>query len=166
MLSGAFVDPLGDIDEDLIDGEEYTAEELEALEEQVVDEATAARTIEELDAELAELRDLTHFARQVRAAGTDRKWSELSSILQAQVLATDSAGRPRKLIIFTEHRDTLEYLRERITPLLGRLGAVEAIHGGVRRVSGDASPEFTKNPDYQILLANCCREGLNLQAPT
>ena len=166
MLSGAFVDPLGDIDEDLIDGEEYTAEELEALEEQVVDEATAARTIEELDAELAELRDLTHFARRVRAAGTDRKWRELSSILQEQVLATDSAGRPRKLIVFTEHRDTLEYLRERITSLLGRSGAVEAIHGGVRRGERRRiTEEFTKNPDCQILLAtDAAGEGLNLQA--
>ena len=104
--------------------------------------------------------------RLVRDAGTDRKWAELSAILQDNALTTDRNGWPRKFIIFTEHRDTLDYLQARIGSLLGRPDAVKAIHGGVRR--GDRrqiTEEFTKNPDCQILLAtDAAGEGLNLQA--
>ena len=39
----------------------------------------------------------------------------------------------RKLIIFTEHRDTLHYLTERIQTVIGRAEAVVTIHGSMRR---------------------------------
>lgn len=165
MLNGTYEETLEPIDDDFSE-DDYSAEELEQMEETVLDQATAARTIEELEAELVELRDLTAFARVVRASGRDRKWRELSSILQEQALAADANGNPRKLIIFTEHRDTLEYLRQRVNSLLGRPGAVEAIHGGVRRQERRRiTEEFTKNPSCQILLAtDAAGEGLNLQA--
>ncbi|RLV52851.1 helicase, partial [Aeromicrobium phragmitis] len=105
-------------------------------------------------------------AKRVRDAGTDRKWTELSRILQDNALTSDTNGSPRKLIIFTEHRDTLDYLTRKIGSLLGRPEAVKAIHGGVRR--GDRriiTEEFTKNRDVQILIAtDAAGEGLNLQA--
>ena len=98
---------LSDIDED-----EFNAEEIEELEEELLDSATAAQTVEELNAELIELAGLMKTAKLVRDAGTDRKWTELSTILQDNALTTDAAGRPRKFIIFTEHRDTLDYLAD------------------------------------------------------
>ena len=105
-------------------------------------------------------------AKLVRDAGTDRKWTELSTILQDNALTTDAAGQPRKFIIFTEHRDTLDYLQTKIGSLLGKPDAVKAIHGGVRRGQRrQITEEFTKNPDVQILLAtDAAGEGLNLQA--
>jgi len=139
---------------------------MEEMEEELLDAATAAQTVEELNAELVELADLVTAARLVRDAGTDRKWAELSAILQDNALTTDRKGSPRKFIIFTEHRDTLDYLQARIGSLLGRPDAVKAIHGGVRR--GDRrriTEEFTKNRACQILLAtDAAGEGLNLQA--
>src|SRR6185312_2844148 len=82
-------------------------------------------------------------------------------------LAT-SAGSDerRKLIVFTEHRDTLEYLSRRIGSLLGRPEAVKTIHGGVRRRDRlQVTQEFTSDPDVQVLLAtDAAGEGLNLQA--
>ena len=45
----------------------------------------------------------------------------------------DAHGHRRKLVIFTEHRDTLNYLAERIRGLLGRPEAVVTIHGGMGR---------------------------------
>ena len=84
----------------------------------------------------------------MRDSGTDRKWTELSTILQDQALTTDDDGWPRKLIIFTEHRDTLEYLTTRIRTLIGKPDAVKAIHGGVRRGERRLiTEEFTKNRD-------------------
>ena len=154
------------IDPSLYEDDECSADELETLEEELVDAATAAQTLEELDAELAELASLTRLARRVRDSGEDRKWAELRTILTDHALRVDDAGRPRKLIIFTEHRDTLGYLGRRIATLLGRESAVQSIHGAVRRQERrQITEEFTKNPDCQVLLAtDAAGEGLNLQA--
>ncbi|TXI55355.1 helicase-related protein [Mycolicibacter arupensis] len=166
ILDGSYVEKEPGIDLASLDADDYNAEEIEDIEEELLDAATAAQTVEELDAELLELAELTRVAKSVRDSGTDRKWSELSKILQDQALTTDKNGWPRKLIIFTEHRDTLDYLTGRIRSLLGKPDAVQAIHGGVRR--GDRrkiTEEFTQNHDCQILIAtDAAGEGLNLQA--
>lgn len=166
IQNGTYRDTDRTIDEDGIDADDYNSEELENLEEELLDAATAAQTVEELNAELAELAQLTLVARQVRDSGTDRKWAELSKILQDNALITDRAGRPRKFIIFTEHRDTLEYLQRRIGTLIGNPDAVRSIHGGVRRAERrQITEEFTKNHTCQILIAtDAAGEGLNLQA--
>lgn len=147
------------------DYDEYSAEEIEGIEEELVDAATAARTVAELDTELLELADLIDSARQVRASGEDRKWVELRGLLRDQALQAGVDGQPRKLIIFTEHRDTLDYLQDRIGTLLGEPGAVLAIHGGVRRQDRRRiTGEFTHNRNCRILLAtDAAGEGLNLQ---
>ncbi|OLL18361.1 MULTISPECIES: helicase-related protein [unclassified Rhodococcus (in: high G+C Gram-positive bacteria)] len=166
ILNGTYQEPEPNLDLAGLDSDDYNAEEIEQLEEELLDAATAAQTVEELDAELLELAGLRRIARQVRSAGTDRKWIELSTILQDHILITDPNGWPRKFIIFTEHRDTLEYLNARIGFLLGRSDAVKAIHGGVRRGERrQITEEFTKNRDCQILIAtDAAGEGLNLQA--
>ncbi len=147
------------------DADEHTAAEIEEAEEEFVDAATSARTVAELDAELAVLADLIRSAKRVRDLGTDRKWSELRTILEDHTLAV-ADGHRRKLIVFTEHRDTLSYLESRIRTLLGRSEAVRSIHGGVKRADRrEITEEFTKNPACQILLAtDAAGEGLNLQA--
>ncbi|GIH72001.1 helicase-related protein [Sphaerimonospora thailandensis] len=152
---------LGDWDDD-----ERSAEEIEQVEEELLDAATAARTIEELNIELADLDQLIQVARRVRNLDTDRKWVELRKILEDNDLIHPGAEKPRKLIIFTEHRDTLDYLARKIRSLFGRPDIVQAIHGGVRRTDRRAiTEEFTKNPACQVLLAtDAAGEGLNLQA--
>ena len=166
ILNGIYSDAETAIDISAFDEDEYNAEELEQIEEDVTDAATAAQTVEELSTELIELADLIETAKKVREAGTDRKWTELSTILQDNALTTDGNGWPRKFIIFTEHRDTLNYLQSKIGSLLGKPDSVKAIHGGVRR--GDRrliTEEFTKNREVQILIAtDAAGEGLNLQA--
>jgi len=166
IQNGAYREEKYGIDLSAIDDDAYAADELEEFEENVLDAATAAETIAELDAEILELNGLAKVAREVRDRGDDKKWSELKLILQDNVIPLDSNGKPRKLIIFTEHRDTLNYLAERIKTLLGRPEAVVAIHGGVRRNDRRAvTEEFTKNADCQIMLAtDAAGEGLNLQA--
>lgn len=151
---------------DELDEEELSAEELENLESELVDGATSARTIGELDAEIAELEDLVGSAGVVRSAGSDRKWTELRAILTDETLAGGADGRPRKIIVFTEHRDTLDYLTQRTRALIGRVEAVEAIHGGVRRDERRRiTEEFTQNPECRVLIAtDAAGEGLNLQA--
>ncbi|MFE9321887.1 helicase-related protein [Nocardia sp. NPDC052278] len=149
-------------DDDL---DELTGDEIEGLEDAVVDSATAAQTLAELDAELDMLADLIDQARGVRHSGTDRKWFELSELLQSNDLIRDSDGNPRKLIIFTEHKDTLDYLADSIRGLLGRQNAVECIHGGVSRDRRHRIKDiFAQDKDCRVLVAtDAAGEGLNLQ---
>jgi ERCC4-related helicase len=152
-----------------VDGDDYNAEQLEQAEEELLDAATAAQTIAELEAELLDLSDLAALAKRVRDLGTDRKWTELSTILQEHAIPTMRDGQPRKIIIFTEHRDTLDYLRARISSLLGNpMPSVIAIHGGVRRARPPPDHRGVHhNPECQVLLAtDAAGEGLNLQAAT
>jgi len=152
-------------DEDLDDLDDAPDAEVERIEEQIADQATAARTITELGAEIGSLGRLEELALRVRQAGTDRKWDELSRLLQDNDEMFDAEGSRRKLIIFTEHRDTLNYLHDRITSLLGRPEAVVMIHGGMGREERRKVQEaFTQDKDVQILLAtDAAGEGLNLQ---
>ncbi|MCY9784192.1 DUF3883 domain-containing protein [Nocardiopsis sp. EMB25] len=166
VLNGTYREPSPRFDYDLLDGDEYNVEEIEGFEDELLDSATAAQTVEELDTELAELADLARTARAARDSGRDRKWTELSRILQDHALTADGDGNPRKLIVFTEHRDTLSYLASRIRALLGQDRAVRTIHGGVsRRERRAITEEFTHDRDCRILIAtDAAGEGLNLQA--
>ncbi|MEU4235503.1 helicase-related protein [Nonomuraea sp. NPDC026600] len=145
--------------------DDIPSSELEELEDDVVDAATTAQTLAELDKEIAILADLVEVARRVRHLGTDKKWTELSELLQCHPMIRDNEDAPRKLIIFTEHKDTLEYLVDRIRSLLGSEEAVVAIHGGVSRDNRRKIKElFTQDKDCRILVAtDAAGEGLNLQ---
>jgi hypothetical protein len=75
--------------------------------DQVVDQATAAETIPELQAEILILRELESAAASVVQSRSDRKWEEFSRLLQDEPEMRTADGRRRKIIVFTEHRDTL-----------------------------------------------------------
>ena len=150
---------------DELEDDELTAEEREELEEEVVDAASAAESIAELEAEIQTLTELERQAHAVRSSGTDRKWEELSGLLQAAPEIRREDGSLRKLIVFTEHRDTRNYLVERLGTLIGRQEAIVAIHGGVRREERRKIEEaFMQDKDVWILAAtDAAGEGLNLQ---
>jgi superfamily II DNA or RNA helicase len=157
---------LSSVDEDDIENiDELTDEEVEEIEEEVVDQASAAQTIAELKLEIERLSELEALAAKVRAAGTDRKWDELSKLLQERQEMFEPGGTRRKLIVFSEHRDTLNYLAERIRTLLGREEAVVTIHGGMgREERRKAQNGFTQDKDVAILVAtDAAGEGINLQ---
>lgn len=156
-------------EEDIDDFEE--AGEVEAIEREILDQATAARTVAELAKEIGTLRQLEAQAAQVRRSGEDRKWRELASLLGALLTPSLSYERTspgsvrQKLVIFTEHRDTLVYLFERVSAWLGKPGSAVAIHGGVRREERQRIQEaFRNDPDVSVLIAtDAAGEGINLQ---
>ena len=150
--------------------DELTGEEYEAWAEEVVDQSTAAATIPELEAEIIILKDLESKAHSVVQSGNDKKWEQLSSLLQdSPEMRTsapgDTSGNRRKLIIFTEHKDTLHYLVERISGLIGIPESVVSIHGGTNRDDRrKIQEEFRNNPDVLIMVAtDAAGEGVNLQ---
>lgn len=152
-------------DEDLDDLEDAPDAEVEATEESLVDRASAAQTIAELEAEIATLQELEVLARHVRESRRDRKWEELSHLLHDETAMRDANGQRRKLVIFTEYRDTLHYLADRLRDLLGQPEAVVTIHGGLGRDERrTAQYAFTQDKDVSILVAtDAAGEGINLQ---
>ncbi|MBL8540227.1 MAG: DUF3883 domain-containing protein [Betaproteobacteria bacterium] len=177
--------------EEVEDLEDAPDKEVEAAEEEILDQATAARSIAELRIEIETLEELEAHALAVRRSGRDTKWRELASLLgeiftpaglanatvaphhAAESDAPYGAGKipppqrsPRqKLVIFTEHRDTLNYLEQRVTTLLGRKEAVVMIHGGIGREDRlKVQESFRHDPEVQVLLAtDAAGEGINLQ---
>ncbi len=147
------------------DADDFNAEQQENFEETVVDQATAAQTIQELETEIVILQHLEEQAKEVVHSGQDRKWEELSKLLQNTPEMHDSVGHQRKLIIFSEHRDTLNYLNLRIGGLLGIPEAIITIHGGVKREERRKLQErFRNDPDVRVLVAtDAAGEGVNLQ---
>ena len=173
--------------EDVEDLEDAPDNEVEAAEEEILDQATAARSIAELRIEIETLKRLEALALTIRRSGEDKKWRELANLLSeifapavianrlAEEAAPHAAGVPsipkptpspsQKLVLFTEHRDTLNYLESRITTLLGRKQAVVMIHGGMGREERmKAQESFRHDPEVQVLLAtDAAGEGINLQ---
>jgi len=178
------VGPLLDAN-DLEDLEEAPEHEVEAAEAEVLDQATAASTIAELQREIATLKHLEGLALALRGSGQDAKWRELSRVLLeiftpagiapriadarapygSGVIAPPTPSRHQKLVVFTEHRDTLGYLEERIGTLLGRPEALVHIHGSMGREERRKAQEaFLHDPTVQVLLAtDAAGEGINLQ---
>lgn len=160
----AYTDKWG-IDSRDFDEDDYDSEEYEQMEDDVVDTASAAATAAELDAEIAILRTLERKANDVRISGEDRKWEELSRLLQDDSNMFGMDGRREKLIIFTEHKDTLNYLAGKIGSLLGDRTAVLTIKGGMTRDERHRAEEmFKQDANSRILVAtDAAGEGINLQ---
>lgn len=171
--------------EDVEDLEDAPDSEVEAAEEEILDQATAARTILELKAEIETLSRLEGLALTLRRSGEDRKWQEFARLLQVIFMEGSVNDRVaegqvpfgsgpiplptpsphQKLVLFTEHRDTLNYLEDRVSTLLGRSEAVVTIHGGMGREERMKAQEaFKHDPQVQVLLAtDAAGEGINLQ---
>ena len=138
-------------EEEIIDGKE----EAEQVDESLA-EATTGRSIAELEAEIHHVQRLTELARAVYDQRAESKFEKLWEAL---------AGYPdEKVLIFTEHRDTLEFVTQRLEAK-GFAGKVAQIHGGMRYNEREEQVEFFRNPNgAQYLVAtDAAGEGINLQ---
>ena len=154
LLDGIDVDAYDDLDED----------ERDEFDTEVVDAATAAATVEELEKEIETLKLLESLAFNLRESGVDKKWTELSNMLSDSPEMFGPDGERRKLIIFTEHRDTLNYLVDRLRTFLGE-EAVVWISGGTSRDERRViQQQFTQDKETLVLVAtDAAGEGINLQ---
>ncbi len=145
--------------------EELTPEEYEGVVDRIIDRSTASNTAVELEKEIDSLQVLEAEAERIVQSGVDCKWQKLSEVLQDCPEMHDANGRMRKLIVFTEHRDTLDYLSGKIAGLLGTADAIRVIHGGTNRdARKKIQEEFCNNPDVVVLIAtDAAGEGVNLQ---
>ena len=138
-------------EEEIIGGQE----EAEQADENLA-EATTSRSIVELEAEIRQVQDLTELARAVYDQRTESKFEKLW-----EALADYS---DTKVLIFTEHRDTLDFVTGRLEAK-GFAGKVAQIHGGMRYNEREKQVEFFRDPNgAQYLVAtDAAGEGINLQ---
>ena len=145
------------------DFEDLPASEREEQESEFIDGATAALSIDELAEEIGALRGLEEQASDVLRSGNDRKWNELRKLFDAPEMKNPD-GTQRKLIIFTEHLATLDYLIENLQTLFSP-GAIVKIHGSIPSKDRRKIEErFRNDPNVLILVAtDAAGEGINLQ---
>ncbi len=134
--------------------------------------AMVAVTIEDLRAEVETLTALRNMAQNVVNEGNEAKFVKLREVLEDGVQgdrkreAAQQApqGPPDKWLIFTEHRDTLEYLVRRLEGL-GYTGHVARIHGGMDWREREDQVEFFRRPDGArfCIATDAAGEGINLQ---
>ena len=132
----------------------------EAFEEEALG-ATAAVSLSELEEELFKVEGLLGKARALYDAGRESKFEKLQSVLRDPEFAGE------KLIIFSEHRDTADFLIRRLEGL-GFTGRVALIHGGMPYQERERQVEFFRRSgaeggaDY-LVATDAAGEGINLQ---
>ena len=131
----------------------------DAVRDQLVDEYTSALEIEQLRAEISALKELVEQARRVRENANDSKLSALKKCLGESQFMDLKDGRG-KLLIFTEHRDTLGYVRDH----LERWGfSTCEIHGGMNPHERKRAQEVFRTGAQVCVATEAAGEGINLQ---
>ena len=120
--------------------------------------AVVAVTVEELREEIQTLNDLSARARRLIESGHESKFERLRAVLE------DPAQADEKWLVFSEHRDTVDYLVERLEGL-GYAGLVASIHGGMTWDVREGQIERFRDPaGARFLVAtDAAGEGINLQ---
>jgi superfamily II DNA or RNA helicase/transcriptional regulator with XRE-family HTH domain len=161
-------DPLdektADEEENPVDG----GEEVEAVETQLL-AGLVAVSLADLEAERIQVSHLLELAHKVYDQGQESKFERLRQILR------DPEFQNEKMIVFTEHRDTLEFLVRRLEGI-GYAGQVAQIHGGMSTQPDPATSlserddyvEFFRKPADQggarfLVATDAAGEGINLQ---
>ncbi len=120
--------------------------------------AVVAVTTEELREEILTLTDLSGRARRLVASGHESKFERLREVLE------QPGQGEEKCLVFSEHRDTVDYLVERLEGL-GHAGRVASIHGGMMwREREEQVERFRDSTGARFLVAtDAAGEGINLQ---
>lgn len=120
---------------------------------------TTAKNPQELYVEAAEVKKLFEMGQSLyNRRQEEKKFKKLQELLQSQGVL----DKGEKLVIFTEHKDTLLYLEERLSSSGGY--EVATIHGGKTVDERREAQALFASPDVQILIAtDAAGEGINLQ---
>lgn len=125
----------------------------------MTDESTAAVELDQIKAEIAALKELLAHARRVRDHAADSKLAALEECLEKAEFKELTDGRGR-LLLFTEHRDTLTYLRGH----LERWGySTCEIHGGMNVHERKRNQEAFRASRQICVATEAAGEGINLQ---
>lgn len=143
-------------DEDEADGNEaHEAAEDDAL------GATVTENLADLIMERDRVIDLRKQADVILAHGEEAKFARLLEAMKDPRFANE------KMLVFTEHRDTANYLTAKLEAL-GFTGRVAQLHGKMNYRERDDQVEFFRKPDEAggaryLIGTDAAGEGVNLQ---
>ncbi len=151
---GAWYAERGQVDEEEL--EDAPEEERLRREEELLERLTAAETREELQHEIDQLGELIRLARQAERNEVETKLAQLRQVMEAEQIRQTG----EKLLIFTEARDTLDYLAEK----LREWGlSVETLHGGLGLDRRIAAEHAFRDRAQVMISTEAGGEGINLQ---
>jgi superfamily II DNA or RNA helicase len=143
--------------------EEMEENERERLEE-MLEAVTLAGNAEQVREEIVELRQLAGQAQAVEDTGSEAKLSKLKDLLHREGFFDHP---DKRLLLFTEFKDTLDYLVGKLKNWGFRVGC---IHGGMKPGSREEpgtrlySEQQFREGTIQVLVATeAAGEGINLQ---
>jgi len=146
--------------EEIEEMEDYEREKLEKM----LDAITLAANEEQIREETDKLKQLAGQAQLVEDSGTEAKLSRLKDLLHQEGFFDHPEQR---LLLFTEFKDTLDYLMGRLKEWGFKIGC---IHGGMKSGFRDQpgtrlyTEQQFKDGEIQILVATeAAGEGINLQ---
>jgi len=149
---------IADTEETKTSDEETTVdgrEEREASEDEAMG-GTTATTLAELQAEKLQVEELLAQAQEVYGLGLEAKFERLNEVVQ------DPQFKDEKFLIFTEHRDTMDYLVQRLEGM-GYTGQVARIHGGMPYPDREKQMDDFQHLCRFMVATDAAGEGINLQ---
>jgi len=143
-----------------LEGDLDGIEEHEKSEEQALT-GIIANTLGELIAESNHVEQILSLGRKVYELGHESKFEKLLEVLQ------DPKYHDEKIIIFTEHRDTLKFLVRRLEGM-GYTGQIAQIHGGMDYQQREEAVDSFRKPLNEggtrfLVATDAAGEGINLQ---
>jgi len=135
-------------------------EENEIAEEKLLQGVIAA-SLADLIAEKREVEHLRSLTQTVCDKGVESKFEKLREVI------TDPKFSSQKLIVFTEYRDTLNFLERRLNGM-GYTGRIATIHGGMHYTERQEQVERFRKPKDEggarfMICTDAAAEGINLQ---
>jgi hypothetical protein len=154
LKRGELIQEVGYVSEEVL--EDMPEMERWEREEELLGKLTSSRTLEELKEEIDKLEELIRLAKEVEKKEIETKLNELRNVMETEKLKE----KREKLLIFTESKDTLDYLVEKIR----EWGfGITYIHGGMsldKRIQ--AEHEFREKAQIMVS-TEAGGEGINLQ---
>jgi superfamily II DNA or RNA helicase len=148
---------------DMEELDEMEDSERERLEDMIA-AVSLARNPDQVKEEVEELKGLVEHAIRVENAGTEAKLSRLQELMKQQGFFDNPQQR---LLIFTEFKDTLDYLVKKLREWNFTVGT---IHGGMHIGSRDeagtrlhAEQQFREGATQVLVATEAAGEGINLQ---
>jgi superfamily II DNA or RNA helicase len=139
------------------DPDEDDLDDLSDAEEDALSAASNARTPAELQAEIAQVSDLIGLAHATMAhRRTEKKLAEFLQVVESRTIADQA----EKILVFTEHRDTLTYVTNKLRE---RGFSVCNIHGGMKLQDRIAAEKEFRGPAQFLVATDAAGEGINLQ---
>jgi len=155
LQQGRIIQETGYLDEEIL--EDLSEKERWKTEDEVLEKLTSAETLEELEEEIGILDELIRLARAAEKKEIETKLGELKKVMDEEKVRANK----EKLLIFTESRDTLDYLVEKIGREWGF--SVTQIHGGLNLDRRKAAEHEFKHSAQVMVATEAAGEGINLQ---